>query len=72
MGTLAVQELHRRIPVPALQGLPHRAPAKAKCDQAKGDGMSDNATLVALILVVLIGPSLADIAVECAQWIKRR
>lgn len=34
--------------------------------------MSDNTTLVVLILVLLIGPSLTDIATEAAQWIKRR
>lgn len=72
MGTLAVKEPHRRLPVPALRGLPHRTPAKAKRNQAKGDGMSDNTTLVVLILVLLIGPSLTDIATEAAQWIKRR
>ena len=58
--------------MPALWWLPRRASAEAECDQAKGDGMSDNTTLVVLILVLLIGPSLTDIATECAQWIKRR
>ncbi len=34
--------------------------------------MNDNMTLVALCLVIFIGPGLVEIMTEVAQWIKRR
>lgn len=38
--------------------------------------MSDNATLVSLVLMIFVCPTLVgalgEVLLECAQWIKRR
>lgn len=34
--------------------------------------MNDNVTLIVLVLVTMIGPSLIEVITEVARWIKRR
>lgn len=34
--------------------------------------MNDNVTLIALVAVVMFGPSIIEVITEAAQWIKRR